>query len=391
MAEASWKSQTWWSLPVYTGDVSGVCSALYELGGLVVMHDPSGCNSTYNTHDEIRWTSMESLIFLSGLTQLDAITGNDQKLIDDIVSAAREFRPEFIAIANSPVPWLIGTDFEAICRKVSDLTGLPAFHVETNAMHDYTRGAGQAFLKLAGMLFSGRPKENRSRQADGRVRVNVLGMTPLDFTNRNDAVNLRAILEKEGFEVVSVWAIGDSLENLRHSLEADVNLVVSSTGIAAAAWMEENYGIPYTTGIPVGAFSDVLIRSLHRCAREKISNNPYLEILNRNADPSSKRCIAGESVTMGSIAADLILRDGRSCDLVSLTETVQGLTPSSALCPSGEAQIRDVLGRYEEVYADPMLKEACRRDCTFTAVPHFAISGRLFLDQIRELIGGEPV
>ena len=42
-------------IPVYTGDVSGVCSALFELGGMVVMHDPSGCNSTYNTHDEIRW------------------------------------------------------------------------------------------------------------------------------------------------------------------------------------------------------------------------------------------------------------------------------------------------------------------------------------------------
>ena len=41
-------------LPVYTGDVSGACSALFELGGMVVIHDPSGCNSTYNTHDETR-------------------------------------------------------------------------------------------------------------------------------------------------------------------------------------------------------------------------------------------------------------------------------------------------------------------------------------------------
>ena len=38
-------------IPIYTSDVSGVCSALYELGGMVVIHDPSGCNSTYNTHD----------------------------------------------------------------------------------------------------------------------------------------------------------------------------------------------------------------------------------------------------------------------------------------------------------------------------------------------------
>ena len=59
-------------IPIYTADVSGVCSALYELGGMTVMHDPSGCNSTYNTHDEIRWYDEDSLIFISGLTEIDA-------------------------------------------------------------------------------------------------------------------------------------------------------------------------------------------------------------------------------------------------------------------------------------------------------------------------------
>ena len=41
--------QSYRIIPIYTADVSGVCSALYELGGMTVMHDPSGCNSTYNT------------------------------------------------------------------------------------------------------------------------------------------------------------------------------------------------------------------------------------------------------------------------------------------------------------------------------------------------------
>lgn len=53
-------------LPVPAGDVSGIASALYELGGMVVIHDPSGCNSTYNTHDELRWYDKESDIFISG-------------------------------------------------------------------------------------------------------------------------------------------------------------------------------------------------------------------------------------------------------------------------------------------------------------------------------------
>ena len=77
-------------IPIYTADVSGVCSALYELGGMTVMHDPSGCNSTYNTHDEIRWYDQDSLIFISGLTDIDAIMGNDEKFLQDIEEAAKE-------------------------------------------------------------------------------------------------------------------------------------------------------------------------------------------------------------------------------------------------------------------------------------------------------------
>lgn len=70
--------QSYRIIPIYTADVSGVCSALYELGGMTVMHDPSGCNSTYNTHDEIRWYDQDSLIYISGLTEIDAIMGNDE-------------------------------------------------------------------------------------------------------------------------------------------------------------------------------------------------------------------------------------------------------------------------------------------------------------------------
>ena len=103
--------QTYKIIPIYTADVSGVCSALYELGGMTVMHDPSGCNSTYNTHDEIRWYDQDSLIYISGLTEIDAIMGNDEKFLNDIMDAARELKPRFIALAGSPIPYMNGTDF----------------------------------------------------------------------------------------------------------------------------------------------------------------------------------------------------------------------------------------------------------------------------------------
>ena len=108
--------QSYRIIPIYTADVSGVCSALYELGGMTVMHDPSGCNSTYNTHDEIRWYDQDSLIFISGLTEIDAIMGNDRKFIDDIKHAVRELHPKFLALAGSPIPFMNGTDCPAIAR-----------------------------------------------------------------------------------------------------------------------------------------------------------------------------------------------------------------------------------------------------------------------------------
>ena len=111
-------------ISTYTADVSGVCSALYELGGMVVIHDPSGCNSTYNTHDEPRWYDMDSLVFISGLSEIDAIMGNDEKFIQDIIRAARELKPRFIALVRTPVPMMIGTDFEAIRDIIEEDTGL---------------------------------------------------------------------------------------------------------------------------------------------------------------------------------------------------------------------------------------------------------------------------
>ena len=410
MKRENWKRQTFWTLPVYTGDVSGVCSALYELGGMVVMHDPSGCNSTYNTHDEIRWMDMESLIFLSGLRDIDAITGNDRKLIDDIVEAAAAFHPKFIAIANSPVPWLIGTDFRSICRTVRQETGIPTFHVETNAMHDYTYGAGHAFAELARMLFeedpagvpgaAGRLPEHRmpeGRTRDncgaGKVSVNVLGATPLDFTVRSQIQVLRQILEENGFEVLSIWGIGDGLETLRQASSADVSLVISSTGIYAARYMKERFGIPYAAGIPTGAFREPLLQALRDAAGTREDRIAYLEVLEslRRADGEKKKgasacAFCGEPVMMGSLAADRAIREQRLCDIICLTETSEGLIADTGHMPRGEDEIRAVLSSYTDVTADPILRHVCREDTSFHEMPHFAYSGRLYLSRIPALI-----
>ena len=200
-------------IPIYTADVSGVCSALYELGGMTVMHDPSGCNSTYNTHDEIRWYDQDSMIYISGLTEIDAVMGNDEKLIRDIEIAAEELKPKFIALAGSPIPYMNGTDFEAIAKILQQDLGLPAFSVPTNGMHDYVYGVGRALAEIAKRIEGKREVTPKS--------VNLLGVTPLDFGPQEHVDALIQNVEQAGWKVLSTWAMGDTLENLARAPEAE--------------------------------------------------------------------------------------------------------------------------------------------------------------------------
>ena len=133
----------------YCADLGGVCSALYELGGLIVMHDASGCNSTYATHDEPRWYDMDSLIFISALEEYDMVLGNDQKFIDDVAEVADEKHPKFIAIFGSPIALVCGTDFKGVARLIEQRTGIPTFAFQTSGMYTYQNGARQAFEKIA--------------------------------------------------------------------------------------------------------------------------------------------------------------------------------------------------------------------------------------------------
>ena len=89
------------------------------------------------------------MIFISGLTEIDAVMGNDEKLIQDIEEAARELKPKFIALAGSPIPFMNGTDFPAIAEILEQDLGIPSFSVPTNGMHDYVYGAGMALAEIA--------------------------------------------------------------------------------------------------------------------------------------------------------------------------------------------------------------------------------------------------
>lgn len=178
-------------ISIYAADTSGVCSALYELGGMTVVHDASGCNSTYATHDEPRWYDRKSMIYISALTEADAVMGNDGKFIRDVAKAAGELSPKFIAICGSPMPAMTGFDYSSAAEEIESQTGLTTFFVDTNGTHSYLQGAEGAFLNIA-KLFC---REGKEKQANS---VNIIGATPLDFS-----VNTSVSSIKSGFWITA--------------------------------------------------------------------------------------------------------------------------------------------------------------------------------------------
>ncbi len=361
-------------IPVYSGDVSGAASALYEMGGMVVIHDPSGCNSTYNTHDETRWYDMDSLIYISGLSNTDAIMGDDEKLIREVEEAAAELHPSFIALTSSPVPYMNGTDFPAIARLITRDTGIPAFFIPTNGMHDYVYGAGNAFLEAAKCLLDPDKTEKKKNT------VNLLGVTPLDFAAEGSARQLKKVLEQQGIAVQSCWAMGDSPQQLKSALQASVNLVVSSTGFPLADYLEKTFGIPWVAGCPVGAFAQPLAEALKQTAEDGICRIPYLDRGQSGAEPLF---LVGEPVTMGSLAAAVTLETGKPCRVICPVEAAEQLTGPMDLRTDGEEEAEEALKSAEVIIADPFYRWIAPEGAEFLEVPHLAFSGRAYLKTMK--------
>ncbi|WP_417029511.1 nitrogenase component 1 [Blautia sp.] len=394
-------------IPIYTADVSGVCSALYELGGMTVMHDPSGCNSTYNTHDEIRWYDQDSLIFISGLTDIDAIMGNDEKFLRDIEDVAEELKPKFIALASSPIPFMNGTDFPGLARALTAETGIPAFSVPTSGMHDYVYGAGLALSEIA-RHFTG-AAEKRKR------KLNLLGVTPLDFGPQPMVDAMKRRLEKYGWEILSTWAMGDTLEDLSHAGEAEVNLVVSSVGIPAANVLREKFGTPFLVGTPVEGYEDEISDALEKAAgsfyeafeykKENPAEKNGTQISGRQEElwkvtpdqviylrkkdsplsgfiPTPDITLIGEPVTMGSLAAAIEQKCGKKVQLLCPLEITEGLLRQEDEVIRGEEAMEEKLKTARIIVADPLYRPICSESATFYEMPHIAFSGRIYLKNL---------
>lgn len=404
-------------ISTYAADISGICSAMYELGGMTVMHDASGCNSTYNTHDEPRWYDMDSLVFISGLSETEAMLGDDDKLIHDIVTAAEELQPAFITLGGTPIPMMMGTDFPAVARQIERETGIQTFGIDTDGMHSYISGISKAYAILAEKICLSDVKK------DEKLSINILGATPLDFSVNGTVQAMKRELEKQGVQVHSIWTMdSQNTENLFLDIQtagaAHVNLIVSSCGIKAAKILWERFQIPYVIGAPCGEkITEKIVEEIKRIAAEceiqdKNKGEAALDgkdvvakkdtIARDNAVdmkgkmcrnlckdfPESKIIIIGESITALSLANALFEENGKGAKVLCAVDTENELLSDGCIYARDEAELIPYLNEAEVIIADPMYRPICPDSAKFVELPHEAFSGRIYRTQMPELVTG---
>lgn len=210
-------------LSPFAPDISGACSVLYGLGGLIVICDAGGCAGNTCGFDEPRWFTQKSAIYSAGLRDLDAILGRDERLLDKIEAALQTTSANFIALIGTPVPSVIATDYKALCRLAEKRFQLPCLYIDTTGMENYDIGQQKAYEALWDLM-----KENQ----EGSLEKGIWGATPLDLPT------LDSFEESVRFGMTS-------FEDLKKIKGTKENIVVSYSGLKIARMLKDIYGIPY--------------------------------------------------------------------------------------------------------------------------------------------------
>lgn len=383
--------QTATIISTYSADTFGVCSMLYELGGMVIMHDASGCNSTYTTHDEPRWTSMESMVYVSAITEMEAIMGDEEKFIGDVCTAAEDLHPKFIAICGTPIPTMIGFDFEAVARVIEARTGIMTFGFATTGMKTYTEGAAEALYgltkRLCGCADKSSDKEVTGHAMHGR-KVAVLGVTPLDFSINGEDKAIEKFITDSGFEFMGNYCMGVTLSDIEKLTEADVTLVASAAGYKTARFLEAEFGIPYVIGVPIeGKGAEIIKCELE--AKIEARERPKVT----HADDNGKvAAVIGEAVITRDIARELFLEKGYKVKAIVAVDADKELISElhcegiTVIHHMDEEDIKADIEDADIVIADPMYKPIAPSGGNFIDMPTESFSGRIYRRDIIDVV-----
>jgi nitrogenase molybdenum-iron protein alpha/beta subunit len=366
-------------LPPLAPDYSGVASVFHDLGALTVIHDASGCTGTYTGYDEPRWFGSASPVFCSGLREMDAIMGDDDKLLGKIEAALKDTDVPCIVIIGSPVPMIIGFDFAGFAALTEKQTGLPCLAFSATGLAYHDAGQKAAYLSIAERFLNGAEYPVNSGT------VNILGASPLDGFDDEKLDALISLIQSGGLRAGAVWGMRSDLAVLRQTPASAVNWVVTAAALPLAEYLRWRFGTPFVAGMPLGAHETARIMSgLAAAAQDRtavLDQFPPGEKMLTEAP--AKALLIGEGLFCASLRVQMkIERSLTAVRIGSLLAESRAVFGGGDMFFDSEETLCRALAEndFELVAGDPLIRELLPPDFSaeFMAIPHRAVSSRLY-------------
>jgi hypothetical protein len=379
------------TLPPLSPDYSGIASVLHDLKALTILHDASGCTGTYTGYDEPRWFGSGSPVFCSGLREMDAILGDDEKLLDKMEAALKDAPAPFAAVVGSPVPTLIGFDFRGFAALAEKRLGIPTLGFPAAGFTYYDKGQREAYLALADRFLDPQVKKRKKR-------INLLGASALDGFSDSVLDRLLGMLAGAGLEAGAIWGARSGLDELAQSGRACANWVLSAAALPLARFLQERFGAPFVAGLPVGRSETERITTFLKDPDAAYGAAYPVRPPQREAPKGAREgegdvLIIGEAVLCSSLRVCLENGDGAGgfpsgtgrVRIATFFAEGRELLGEEDLLFENEDEARTALEDRSLgiVFADPLFEELLpKREPgelpRFIPVPHRAVSGRIY-------------
>ncbi len=291
------------------GGASGTVTALPRT--IPIMHAAIGCAGN------IAWTqnggsALQVGGYCGGLSvpssnvrEREVIFGGAERLREQIRNTLKVMDGDLFFVLTGCVTEVIGDDVKAVVREFRE-EGVPIIGAETGGFKGNSYYGYDLVLQA---LFRQYVDRDVPRQ---KGRVNLWGVVPyMDVFWRGNLEGIRRLLETLGLEVHTFFTVEDTLDGIRASAAAELNIVVSDVyGVEAAQLFQEIHGTPFiVTALPIGpTASDAFLRQVAQAldldaglldrvlARE---NDHYYEYLAPLVDPYSDLDLQRYAIVLG--------------------------------------------------------------------------------------------
>ena len=371
-------------VPPITSDYSGACSTLYGENILKILISPNGCKTPV-AYDEIRNIDY-SLQYCTSLNELEIVTGEIKGLkesIEEIINQNQKI--EFIAIISTVVPQIIGMDLESIVENIEETLDIPCIFINTNSFENYYSGISLTLNSLAKKFIVENKKIKNS--------VNIIGYSPLTFGKIEKLEELFSLIKSLDLNILTVFSDNLSLEKIKNSTSAELNLVLSYEGLALAKYMEKKFSIPYIIINVVSKYGienteNILKKYFYKIddsfekleKKDKLNDRKVMII----ASPFMAINIAAslrKDFSLANILALSLIKESRKFKKIEYLEFLNVVNT--------EEDLKEKIKEYKPhiLISDPVYKNLINEEVTFIPLLHYGYSTRLYLELDYEYCG----